>query len=334
MGRYILKRLLQFIPTVIGSIFLLHYLVVLGIQINGNPARAMFGERTPTPAQLQALAEVFNTSDPCLEQTGNPCLGLFWERVSNLVQGELGVNFQRIPITELISHALPVTLRLAFLAFVLQVVIGLSTGVIAGLRGEGVVDYLVKVSTVLFISVPVFVLGRLVQVYLGVEFGGVFRDSSWAPDWLTALFGVRYTPDHPWASLILPAVVLAALGLATTARLTRTSLMENLRADYVRTAIAKGLPRRRVIGVHALRNSLIPVITDLGYQIGVLMSGAVVTETIFNIPGIGGLVINGVRQQDASVIIPVVTFLVLVYLVINLLVDLLYAVLDPRIRYE
>jgi oligopeptide transport system permease protein len=128
--------------------------------------------------------------------------------------------------------------------------------------------------------------------------------------------------------------VLAALSLATTARLTRTSIMENIRSDYVRTAKAKGLQRKRVIGVHTLRNSLIPVITFLGVDLGALMGGAVITETIFNIPGIGSLVARSARTGEASVVIGVVTLLVLVFLIANLVVDILYAVLDPRIRYD
>jgi ABC-type dipeptide/oligopeptide/nickel transport system permease component len=143
-----------------------------------------------------------------------------------------------------------------------------------------------------------------------------------------------YNVDNPWLSLIVPGLVLGAVSLASIARLTRTSLIENLRADYVRTARAKGLPPRRTIGVHALRNSLIPVVTYIGVDVGVLMGGALITETIFSIPGIGQLVFLSVEFQDALVIIGVVTLLVLVFLVANLIVDVLYAVLDPRIRYD
>jgi peptide/nickel transport system permease protein/oligopeptide transport system permease protein len=134
--------------------------------------------------------------------------------------------------------------------------------------------------------------------------------------------------------MVFPALVLASLSLATTARLTRTSLMENVRSDYVRTAKAKGLTNKRVIGIHTLRNSLIPVITYLGVDFGTLLGGAVITETIFNIPGIGRLVTRGAQQGEASVVVGVVTLLVLVFLLVNLLVDVFYAVLDPRIRYE
>jgi oligopeptide transport system permease protein len=142
-------------------------------------------------------------------------------------------------------------------------------------------------------------------------------------------------PANPsFAELIVPGFVLASLSMAYVARLTRTSLIENTRADFVRTAVAKGLPRRRVVGVHMLRNSLIPVVTFLGTDIGALMGGAIVTEGVFNIRGIGGLIYRGLQQQDIATVVGVVALLVIVYLVANLVVDLLYAVLDPRIRYE
>jgi ABC-type dipeptide/oligopeptide/nickel transport system permease component len=137
-----------------------------------------------------------------------------------------------------------------------------------------------------------------------------------------------------WISYVLPALVLGSVSLAYIARLTRTSLVENLRADYVRTATAKGLSRRRVVGIHTLRNSMIPVVTFLAIDLGALMGGAIITETIFNIPGIGRAVFDGVARQEGTVVVGIVTFLVIVYMVANLLVDVLYAVLDPRIRYE
>jgi len=334
MGRYILRRLLQFIPTVFGTMFLLHYIVSLGIQFNGNPARAFFGDRTPSPEMLAAIKRQFNTDDPCLERPGDPCFGMFVDRLGNFMQGNFGTDFRGREVIDILSTAVPITLRLALIGFIVQLVIGLIAGVLAGLRNGGFWDYVVKISTVLIISVPVFVLGTLVQLGLGVKLGVWLKNQPWAPDGLAAMFTVSYRSTSPWASLVVPGIVLGALGLATTARLTRTSLMENLRADYVRTAVAKGLSGRRVIGVHTLRNSLIPVVTDLGLAIGTFIGGAVVTEGIFNIPGVGGVIVRSARLNEAPVIIAVVSILVLVYLLSNLVVDLLYAVLDPRIRYD
>ena len=333
MGRYVIRRLLQFIPTLIGSLFLLHYLVVLGIQFRGNPARAFFGDRTPTPQLLEAVKRLFNTDDPCLEQKFNPCLNLFAERVAKLSVGDLGVSYSGREVTDIIGAALPVTVRLAIIAISFQIVIGIVAGILAGLRNGSFADYLVKISTVLVISIPTFVLGSVIQLGL-VPISRYIREQPWASPDLLGFVTVTFKVDYPWLSLIIPGFALAAMGLATTARLTRTSLMENLRADYVRTAVAKGLPRRRVIGVHTLRNSLIPVVTDLGLSLGVLLGGAVVTERIFNIPGIGNEIVQAVGRNEGPVTIPLVTFLVIVYLVVNLLVDLLYAVLDPRIRLD
>nr|MBA3801175.1 ABC transporter permease [Geodermatophilaceae bacterium] len=216
---------------------------------------------------------------------------------------------------------------------VFESVIGIAAGVVAAIRKDKLSDNFIRISTVLLISVPIFVLGVLVQIASGLYVGIWLKDAG-APDWLVAAFSVVYQADYPWLSLLVPGLVLGSLSLGFIARLGRTSLIEILRADYVRTARAKGLPSSRVVGVHALRNALIPVITYIGVDVGLLMGGALVTEGIFNIPGVGGLVFGAVRRDETPVVIAVATLLTLVFLVTSLLVDLLYAVLDPRIRYE
>ena len=336
MGRYVIRRLLQFIPTVLGTMFLLHYMTSLAIQFSGNPVRALFGDRTPPPALLQAVTERLGYADPCLDQKFNPCVGLFADRVTGVFfQFDFGINLRQREVTDLVADAIPHTLKLLVIAIVFEAVVGIAAGVWAGLRGGSFADNLVKISTVFVISVPIFVLGVVVREFVGVKFGNVLRGQDWIPEVISVgVFTPGFKPDYPFASLIIPGMVLGAVSLATTARLTRTSIMENIRADYVRTARAKGLANKRVIGVHTLRNSLIPVITFLGVDIGSAMAGAVVTETIFNVPGIGRLVTLSARTGESSVVIGVVTMLVLVVLIANLLVDLLYAVLDPRIRYE
>ncbi|MGN9776359.1 ABC transporter permease [Micromonospora sp. H33] len=337
MGRYVIRRLLQFIPTVLFTMFLLHYITSLAIQFSGNPVRALFGDRTPPPALLQAVTDRLGYGDPCLDQKGNPCFGLFLDRLQKIfsLNPDFGVNLRLRPVTELVADALPHTLKLLVIAIVFEAVVGIAAGVWAGLRGGSFADNLVKISTVFVISVPIFVLGVVVREFVGVKFGNILRDQAWIPEVLAnGVFSPGFKPDYPFASLVIPGMVLGAVSLATTARLTRTSIMENIRADYVRTARAKGLANKRVIGVHTLRNSLIPVITFLGVDIGSAMAGAVVTETIFNVPGIGRLVTLSARTGESSVVIGVVTMLVLVVLIANLLVDLLYAVLDPRIRHD
>jgi oligopeptide transport system permease protein len=333
MGRYTIRRLLQFIPVLLGTLFLLHYLQTLSFQINGNPVRALFGDRQPPPETIEAITRAYGLDDPCLDQTGNPCFGMFFIRLQNLLTGDFGQDFNGQDVLDLITRALPVTIKLTILAIIFEAVIGILAGVIAGLRKDKIADNVVRISTTLVISVPIFVLGVLVQIFLGLYFGNWLKSRE-VPDALKAMFSVAYQGEYPWASLVIPALVLGALSLGFIARLTRTSLIETLRADYVRTAKAKGLKQSRVVGVHALRNSLIPVVTFIGIDIGALMGGALITEGIFNVPGIGGLTFTSIRNGETAVILAVVSLLVLVFLVASLLVDLLYAVLDPRIRYE
>jgi oligopeptide transport system permease protein len=205
------------------------------------------------------------------------------------------------------------------MSLALVVVFGVAGGVFAGIWRGGAFDHVTLALTLIVIGTPVFVLGTVFQTVFAVDLGW-FRPS--------------YAPELGLATYILPATVLGLLSLATAMRLTRTSVAENLRADYVRTANAKGLSRARVVGIHVLRNSLIPVVTFLGVELGGLMSGAVVTEGIFNIPGVGGRLFQGIRLEDGPLVVTIVSILVVIYLVSNFAVDLLYALLDPRIRHE
>jgi oligopeptide transport system permease protein len=307
VGRYALRRLLQAVPVFVGTTFLIFALV---FAIPGDPIRALSGDRPVSPGTVEALRAEYHLDDPLVVQYGKYMAGL--------VQGDFGKNFNGREVSDIMAERFPVTIKLALVAFTFELVIGLLAGILAALRRRSFLDTLVLVSTTLIVSIPVFVLGFTLQLLLGVELG-------WFP-----VAGI----SDGWFSYLLPGFVLAALSLASVARLTRTSLVENLRADYVRTATAKGLSRRRVVGRHALRNSLIPVVTYLGIDLGSLMAGAIVTEGIFNLPGVGQQVLLSVRAQEGPVVVGIVTALVLVFIVANLVVDLLYAVLDPRIRYE
>jgi oligopeptide transport system permease protein len=228
-------------------------------------------------------------------------------------------SFRGREVSETLINRVPVTAKLAGTALVIEAILGVLAGILAGLRRGSFVDNLVLVSTTAIVSIPVFVLGYVGQLIVGVELG-------WLP-----ISGIR---DGWPMSYIMPAFVLAATSTAFAARLLRTSLVENLRADYVRTATSKGLTRRRVVGRHTLRNSLIPVITFVGADFGVMMGGAIITEGIFNMPGIGGEVFRAILAQEGPVVVGIVTVLVIVFILSNLIVDLLYGVLDPRIRYE
>ena len=307
MGRYIARRLLQAIPVFFGTTFLIFALV---FAIPGDPIRALSGDKPISPAVYAELQDRYNLDDPFLVQYG--------KYMGGLVKGDFGQSFRGREVTEIMKERFPVTVKLALVAFGFEILIGIFAGVMAGLRRGSFMDNLVLISTTMVVSIPVFVLGFTAQIMLGVKLG-------WFP-----IAGL----NEGWKSYLLPAFVLAALSLAYVARLTRTSLVENLRSDYIRTAVAKGLPRKRVVGRHALRNSLIPVVTYLGIDLGALMGGAIVTEGIFNIPGIGQQVFISIRSQEGPVVIGITTALVLVYITANLLVDVLYGVLDPRIRYE
>jgi oligopeptide transport system permease protein len=308
LGRYVIRRLLQVIPVFFGATFLIYAMV---FAIPGDPIRALAGERPMAAATQEALRERYNLNDPLPVQYG--------KYVAGLAQGDFGQSFTGRDVSDIMKRRFPVTIRLALVAFTFELVLGLLAGVLAGLRRKSFMDSLVLVSTTAVVSIPIFVLGFIAQIVIGLELG-------WLP-----IAGIRQ--GFP-VSYILPGFVLGATSLAYVARLTRTSLVENMRADYVRTATAKGMSRQRVVGRHALRNSLIPVVTYLGVDIGLLMGGAIITEGIFNIPGVGGEVFRAVQAQEGTVVVGIVTALVLIFIVSNLLVDLLYAVLDPRIRYE
>lgn len=308
MGRYVLRRLLQLVPVFIGTTFLIYVLVW---AIPGDPFAGKCGQRPCPPAYIAEMRDKFNLDDNIFSQ--------YFQYLGNLLTGNFGETFSGLQVSELIADAYPVTVRLALLALLIEAVIGLAAGIYTGLRGGGFVDNLVLISTLFLIAVPVFVTGFVIQTFLGLRWG---------------IISPTVSIDPTWIELLPPAFVLGSLSMAYVTRLMRTSIAENQRADYVRTAVAKGLTPRRVVGVHLLRNSAIPVITFLGTDLGALMGGAIVTEGIFNIRGIGGLVFRAIVTKEGITVTGVVVLLVIVYLLMNLLVDVLYAVLDPRIRLD
>lgn len=307
MARYIARRLLLAIPVLFGASFLIFAMV---FALPGDPVRALGGDRPISAAVAAQLREEYNLDDNLPVQ--------YAKYIAGLAQGDLGTDFSGRPVAEILTQTVPVTVKLALVALAFEAVLGLVAGVLAGIRKKSFFDTLVLVSTTLVVSIPVFVLGFLAQYTLGLKLG------------IFPIAGVA----SGFTGYLLPGFVLAALSLAYVARLTRTSLVENLRNDYVRTARAKGLTPLSVVGKHTLRNSLIPVVTFLGADLGALLSGAVVTEGIFNIPGLGRAVFQAIQSQEGTVVVGIVTLFVFVFIVFNLLVDVLYAALDPRIRYE
>ncbi|MET7760508.1 ABC transporter permease [Streptomyces sp. NPDC005393] len=306
MGRYALRRLLQMIPVFLGSTFLIFFMV----YALGDPVAALFGDKAPDPATAARIREDLYLDEPLWRQ--------YAHYMGQVFSGHFGTAFNGQPVTELMAGAFPVTLRLTVVAVTFEMAVGITLGVLSGLRRGRGTDTSVLLLTLVVVAIPTFVSGTVLQYLFGVTWG-------WARP--------SVSPEAPLTELLLPGVVLGLVSLAYTTRLTRTSIAENARADYVRTAVAKGLPRRRIVTRHLLRNSLIPVVTFLGTDVGALMGGAIVTERIFNIHGVGYQLYQGILRQNSPTVVGFVTILVIVFLLANLLVDLLYAVLDPRIRY-
>jgi oligopeptide transport system permease protein len=307
VGRYVIRRLLQMVLVLLGVTFMIFCAV---FALPGDPLAGKCGQRPCPEAFREQYIERFNLDDPLPIR--------YTKYIGNVLTGDLGENVDGETVTSEIERTYPTTLKLATVAIGFEILIGIGAGVLSGIRRNGLFDNGTLVTTLFLISVPVFVTGYLLQYLLGVKWG---------------LFPITAT-DGTWWQLVMPGFVLAGLSLAYAARITRTSLAEVLRADYVRTAKAKGMPVRRVIGVHALRNAMIPVITFVGADFGTLMAGAIVTEGIFNIDGVGGLLYRSINLKEGATVTGVTTVLVLIFLLVNLLVDVLYAYLDPRIRYE
>ncbi|MCO6006600.1 ABC transporter permease [Actinoallomurus purpureus] len=308
MWRFVLRRLLQMVPVVLGTTFLIYVLV---FALPGDPIRVLGGDKPMPPSVYEALRHHYHLDEPLVVQYGRYLLGLF--------RGDFGETLNGQSVSSLMASSWTVTAQLALTAWIFELGMGIALGVWAGLRKGGIVDSLVLSGTTFVIAVPQFVLGYSAQLVFGLKLG---------------LFPTVGTDDGWPYSYLLPGMILGSLSLAYIARLTRTSLVENMRADYVRTALAKGLPRRRIVVRHTLRNSLIPVVTYLGIDLGNLLAGAIIIEGIFNLPGIGQQVFLAIQVKDGPTVVGISTFLVLIYLAANLVVDIVYGALDPRIRYE
>lgn len=308
MARYVVRRLLQLIFVFFG-VTLLIYCAVWALP--GDPIRSLAGDRPLPESVIRALRDRYNLDDPFFVQYG--------KYLGNLLTGDLGTNFNGRSVSSMMSARWPVTINLALTAWAIEIVIGLTLGVVAALRRGKFFDYATLFFSIAIISVPAFVLAYTAQLLLGVKWD-IFPSSG-----IDRGFPMSY---------LLPGTILAAFGLASVARLVRTNVLENLRADYVRTAHSKGLSGLRVVTRHVLRNSLIAAVTYLAVDLGYLLGGAVIVEGIFNLPGVGQLLFRSVTQHEGPVVVGVATALVMIFLVANLIVDLLYGVLDPRIRYE
>ncbi|OIR41579.1 ABC transporter permease [Corynebacterium sp. NML140438] len=307
MLRYIGRRLLQMIPVFFGATLLLYALVFL---MPGDPVQALGGDRGLTEAARARIEAEYNLDKPFLVQ--------YLLYLKGIMVGDFGKTFSGQPVASVMANAFPVTIKLGLMALAFEAFFGILFGFFAGIRRGGIFDSTVLVVSLFVIAVPSFVIGFVLQYLVGVRWG---------------LLPVTVGRNESFIALLMPAVVLGALSCAYVIRLTRQSISDNLRADYVRTARAKGLSKGTVMSRHVLRNSLIPVVTFLGADLGALMGGAIVTEGIFGINGVGGTIYQAIIKGEPATVVSFTTVLVIIYIVANLIVDLLYAVLDPRIRY-
>lgn len=308
MGRYLGRRLLQIIPVMLGATLLIYALVFL---MPGDPIQALGGDRGLSEAAAAAMRRRYHLDQPFIVQYLLYLKGIFTL--------DFGLTFSGREVTEVMASAFPVTIKLALMALAFEAIFGIVFGTIAGLKRGGVFDATVLVVSLFVIAVPTFVIGFVMQFLIGVKLG-----------WLPTTVGSNTSFER----LLMPAIVLGAVSFAYVLRLTRQSVSETVSADHVRTAYAKGLRPGRVIRVHILRNSLIPVATFLGADLGALMGGAIVTEGIFSINGVGGNIYQAIIKGEPATVVSFTTVLVMVYVLANLIVDLTYALLDPRIRYE
>lgn len=313
MSRYILKRVLSMIPVLflvsVGVFFIVHL-------TPGDPALYMLGEEV-NPASLAALRHDLGLDQPI------PIQYLNW--LSKVLRGDLGTSIaSHQPVLDAILQRLPVTVELTILAMVVSLVIAIPTGILSATRRGSRADLVSTTLALLGVSMPSFFLAILLIFIFSLNL-------RWLPP-------IGFTPilDDPMANLkgmILPAITLGSATAAIVARLTRSSLLEVFQLDYIRTARAKGLAERWVIYRHALKNAMIPVVTIIGLQVGGLLGGAIITETIFVLPGVGRLAVDSIFSRDFPVLQGVVLFLSFIYLFVNLAVDIVYSYLDPRIHY-
>ena len=316
MQGYILRRLLYAIPTIIG----VSIIIFMAMRVvPGDPVMVMFGDEPELirPEDRAKIEADLGLSDPLVVQYGN------W--MKDIVTGKLGVSFWRgDTVADLIKRRGPLTIEIAVLAIILAWVIGVPVGILSALHQNSVADHLARFFTVLFLAIPSFWLASLAVLVLLLVWG-------WG-----APLGVIDIWDDPIQNLqivVRPVIVLGLAVSAYIARMTRSTLLEVIREDYIRTARAKGLRERVVVWRHGLRNSMLPVVTPSGILFGFMLEGSVVLEQAFNVPGLGKSMVGAFRDIDYTVIQSLVLLYGVVFVVINLLIDISYAWLDPRIRY-
>jgi len=313
MFGYILQRVLAAIP-VMGFVALIVFLL---LRLSGDPAASLAGDAA-TPETIERIRDQLGLNDPLYIQ--------FFRWLGELLRGDFGTSLlSNTPVIQMISQRMEPTISLALTTITLSVIIAVPLGVIAAWKQGTLIDRFVMLLSVVGFSVPVFVIGYLMVSFFAMEL-------RWFP---TQGFRSISRGIEPFLSRItLPTLTLTLLYVALIARITRTSMLEILNDDYIRTARAKGLPEHKVLLRHALRNCSVPIITIIGIGFALIISGVVVTETVFNLPGLGRLTVDAVLARDYPVIQAVILLSSLIYVIINLMIDIAYVLLDPRIRYR
>lgn len=320
MLKYILRRVFQMIPVFLGVTLILFILRAPGV-LPGDPVRMITGERAISPELYQQIVEKHGLDQPIWKQ--------YSIYLGNLIQGDLGNSYQKNrEVTAILGDKFPNTIRLALAAILIEVIIGVGAGLVSAIKQYSFWDVLVTLSTSILVSIPVFWLGMLLQILFGIKFKEWTNGAFYLP--ISQMSSAQFPA---WAHLILPAFTLASVSAAYVARIMRSQMLEAGGQDWVRTAFAKGLNRSAVVRNHILKNAVIPVVTFVGIDFGVMMGGAILTESVFSWPGVGREIFLAIGQRDWPVVIGGVVVIVFLVMIINLLVDISYAFLDPRIRY-
>ena len=304
MLKYISKRIIYLIPVLIGIVFLVFTIMYFS---PGDPAKLILGDRAPEE-QVAALRHELGLDLPYYQQLFN--------YIKNTIHGDFGNSYQlRMPVWDIIKLRFPLTLQLTTFTMLIAVLIGVPVGILSAVKQYSVIDAFSVIFALLMASIPAFWLGMLLMLLFSLNLG-------WLPS--SGYEGVKW--------LILPSITLGFINCATIMRMTRSSMLEVVRQDFIRTARAKGATEKRVVFRHALKNAIIPVITVVGTAFGSSLGGAVVTETVFGLPGMGTQIITAIRQKDNPVVLASVIVIALAFSLVNLIVDILYTYVDPRIR--
>ena len=338
MGKYIVRRVLQFIPVFLGVTIIMF---LLQNVVPGDPIKLIAGDKAMSPETEMAIKAqhgLILTNDdgtPKLDENGEaiptPLIQQYGTYLWNLLHGDLGTSYKRsLAGSDILAQKYPYTVRLAVVAIILEAVVGIGAGMISAIKRYSFWDIFVTLITSIMVAMPAFWLGMLLQLFFGIILKDATGEAFYLP---ISGAGGPHAEFDSGMYYILPAITLASVSTAYTARIMRSQLLEVMNQDYIRTARAKGLSRRATILHHALKNALIPVVTYIGIDFGAMLAGAILTETVFNWPGVGYETYRAITQRDWPIVLGSVTVIVLVVMVINLIVDISYAFLDPRIRY-